>query len=87
MLNCKQATAPVSQSLERKLSLGQRLGLKLHLFICHWCRNYARQLRFLHHIAPAIKAHIEGQQEEALPEQAKTRIRAEFQRRLRLDER
>lgn len=81
MLNCKQATSLVSQSLEHKLSLGQRLNLKLHLFICHLCRNYARQLRFMHLIAPAIDAHIEGQDEQQLTPAAKIRIQAEMKRR------
>ncbi len=80
MLNCKQATRLVSQRLEHKLSLGQRLGLKLHLIICHLCRNYARQLRFLHRIAPAIDAHIEGQEEQHLTPAAKARIQAEMKR-------
>lgn len=82
MLNCKQATRLVSQGLDRKLGLSQRLGLGLHLVICHWCRDYARQLRFLHRIAPAIEAHIEGQQAQTLSPEAKAKIAAELGRRL-----
>lgn len=79
MLNCKEVTQLISNDLERKLTLGQRLGLKLHLLICHLCRNYARQLRFLHRIAPAIDAHIEAQQDQPLSPEAKARIRAELE--------
>lgn len=82
MLNCKQATQLVSQSLDRKLDLSQRLGLGMHLLICHWCRNYARHLRFLHRITPAIESHIEGQQEQTLSPETKAKIAAELNRRL-----
>ncbi len=81
MLNCKQAAARVSEGLERKLSVPQRLGLTLHQFICHRCRDYARQLRFLHRLAPGIDAHIEGQQDQALSPHAKAKIKAELERR------
>lgn len=81
MLNCKQATRLVSESLECKLTLQQQLKLKLHLFICHLCRDYARHLRLLHRIAPALEARIEEQHEHTLAEAAKARIRRELERK------
>lgn len=47
MLSCKEATRLVSEGLDRRLSFGQRVALRLHLAICDGCTNFNRQLRFL----------------------------------------
>jgi hypothetical protein len=47
MMNCKEATQLMSQRQERKLSLVERLGLKLHLFICKGCRATEQHFAFL----------------------------------------
>lgn len=45
--NCKQASRLQSDALDRKLPFPQRLGLRLHLLLCKWCRRYGMQIRFL----------------------------------------
>jgi len=47
MLNCRQATRLISQSLDAKLPWHRRLEMKVHLLYCVWCRRYAAQLKFL----------------------------------------
>lgn len=47
MLNCRDATQLMSQSLDRKLTLGERMALKVHQTVCRPCRNCRRQLKFL----------------------------------------
>jgi len=47
VISCKHATELISQGLDRRLSLAERLRLRLHLFICIGCRNTLRQFRFL----------------------------------------
>jgi len=47
MLNCRQATRLISQSLDAKIPWHQRLAMKVHLLCCVWCRRYAAQLKFL----------------------------------------
>jgi len=47
MLNCRQATRLISQSLDAKIPWHQRLEMKVHLLYCVWCRRYAAQLKFL----------------------------------------
>ena len=46
-LNCKQAVLLQSEGIERELPFFQRLGLRLHLLVCKWCRRYQRQVSFL----------------------------------------
>lgn len=46
-LSCKQATQLLSQREERKLTLAERLALRLHLAICRGCRAVSEQIPFL----------------------------------------
>ena len=47
MLSCKKATELMSQGQDRPLSLGERIGLRLHVWICAGCANYRRQMSVL----------------------------------------
>jgi predicted anti-sigma-YlaC factor YlaD len=47
MLSCKEATQLVSQGLDRRLGFFERAALRVHLAICHGCRNFSRQMRLL----------------------------------------
>ena len=44
---CKQTVAVISQSLERPLSLRERVTMKLHLWVCIWCVRYLEQLHLM----------------------------------------
>lgn len=46
-ITCKQAVDYISKKEERKLSLGQRLGLWRHLLICNLCRLFAKQNKLI----------------------------------------
>lgn len=37
----------MSESLERRLSMREWLGLRLHLLVCAWCARYLTQIKFL----------------------------------------
>jgi hypothetical protein len=47
MYNCKEVTRMVSESLDRKLPLHQRMGIRVHLFMCKFCSRYRKQLLLL----------------------------------------
>lgn len=47
MLTCKDVTYLVSQSLDRSLSLPERLRLRSHLIMCNGCRNFRSQMSLL----------------------------------------
>ncbi len=44
---CKDTTAVISQSFERRLSLRERVTLKMHLWICIWCQWYFEHLQVM----------------------------------------
>jgi len=47
MYNCKEVTQMVSESLDRKLPLRQRMGIRLHLFMCKLCSRFRKQMLIL----------------------------------------
>lgn len=47
---CREVSRLQSEGLDHALTTWQRLGLRLHLLLCQWCRRYGRQLRFLRKI-------------------------------------
>lgn len=47
MLNCKQNTELLSQSLERPVTLREKIAMRMHLMMCRGCRNFEKQLGFI----------------------------------------
>lgn len=50
---CQQAVEKISQSMERRLTLRERIDLKLHLWICAWCQWYLEHLLIIRETARA----------------------------------
>lgn len=71
MLTCKEISKLVSESLDRKLSLRQRMGVQLHLMMCSLCRTYRQQMRALRNIV----RHSEEFPTEHLSDEARARIK------------
>jgi Putative zinc-finger len=74
MLSCKQASQLISQSLDRKLTTGERFALKFHLFICKYCKNFSQQLQTIRVALKASLSAIENDSTIEMPRQAKNRI-------------
>ena len=47
MITCEAAARLMSESLDRRLPLGQRMALRMHLLVCKLCPRFWRQLLFL----------------------------------------
>lgn len=73
---CQQTVETISQSMERRLTLGERFKLKLHLWICVWCQWY---LEHLHIIRQTSRAQADKSPEmlttATLSNEARERIR------------
>ena len=50
---CQQTVEKISQSMERPLTLRERINLKLHLWICAWCQWYLEHLQLIRETARA----------------------------------
>lgn len=75
MLNCRQTSQLLSGSLDRSLSLREKLALRIHLLLCDACARFARQLRFLHRLAAELEARSVADERVKLGAGARERIR------------
>lgn len=76
MITCRQAAELVSERLDRRLSLGERLRLRLHLALCRSCARYQTQLRFLRRaLKRRARQPAKPEPGQRLPEDARERIR------------
>ena len=73
--NCKQASRLQSAALDHKLSLIQRLGLRIHLLLCKWCRRYGEQLKFLRKAARDHQNELIKPADQNLSVSARERIK------------
>lgn len=75
MLTCKDTSRLVSEGLDRNLSLGEKIGLRLHLWMCDSCRNFKQQMDYLRQALRRGWAHGDLPAEKPLSLEAKERIR------------
>jgi hypothetical protein len=47
MLTCKEVTHLLSEGLDRKLTVAERMHLEMHLLVCTGCANFRKQMDFL----------------------------------------
>ena len=83
MLTCKDASQLMSQSLDRRLSLFENAGLRIHLVICHSCHIAYRQLDFMHQLCKRIAEGSEdvSSLQPGLSAEAQERILKELHRK------
>ena len=60
MMNCKEVSRLLSASMERKLSLWERVGLWFHLSMCKLCKGFSRDLEQLREAARRHAENIEN---------------------------
>ena len=71
MLNCRQVTRLVSQSMDARLPWHQRLAVRFHLLYCVWCRRYTAQIQFLRKAAKGLAMEAAGASTPKLSDEAK----------------
>ena len=72
---CHDMTRLISQSQDTPLPLGTRIKMRLHYWICTWCRRYRDQIHFVRkalHICPEEPVPPKG---AALRVEAKERLK------------
>ena len=74
MLSCKQASQLVSQSLERPLNRQERFALRMHLWICKYCRRFSQQIQALRVMFKRHVHEIENDTQITLPAETKQSI-------------
>jgi hypothetical protein len=74
---CQQTVEKISQSMERKLTLRERIDLKIHIWICAWCQWYLEHLQIIRETARAKGAESSDLESTSpsLSSEARERIR------------
>jgi len=80
--NCAEMSRLTSLAFEQPPSMALRLKMRLHQFICVWCRRYAKHLKFLHRAAPLLPAEVESVSHRNLSEASKSRMTARLRQEL-----
>ncbi len=80
IVNCKTASALISESLDKPLTPFQKLKVHIHLFICRFvggqdCAKYQAQIDFLHQAA----IHLPNKTHEHLSPSDKKRLQKVIQ--------
>jgi hypothetical protein len=83
MLNCRQVTRLVSQSMDARLPWHQRLAIRFHLLYCVWCRRYATQIQFLRKATKGLALRATEASTPKLTGEAKEQMRKRLEEALK----
>ena len=83
--NCKEAVRLQSEALDHRLPALERFGLRLHLFLCKWCRRYGKQIRLLHDAAREHPEALADAVPQKLSPAARERISHSLRHQAKLD--
>jgi hypothetical protein len=72
MFNCREVSMRVSQSMDKELSLSQKLGVRLHLMMCCYCARFGRQLTMIRRVMHGEKDSLQHQK---MDERTKEKLR------------
>lgn len=83
MITCEEAARLISEERDHPLSLGQKLGLQMHLAMCALCRGYKKNLMMMGRIAAlagdaVVSAFGRTDEDLALSAAAKQRMKDEL---------
>lgn len=59
--DCKEISPLFSYALDRKLTLSERIRIKIHLYTCSACENYVSNLKFMHDMFQTQRGKVENE--------------------------
>lgn len=76
--NCREASRLQSKALDGALPFGKRLGLRMHLALCRWCRRYGKHIRVLRILGRTAGSDERGLPPGSLSSSARERIKSKL---------
>jgi len=79
MRTCKEVSILISESLDRRLPLWQRVSLWMHVSLCRFCRRFRKDLLHIHQQFQQDKDMYEDEMDmsnERLTDQVRDRIKS-----------
>lgn len=77
---CKETVRIMSESMERRLTVRERINVKLHLWVCLWCVWYLEQLQLMRNTIRSKAAQEPNLDSPSLPS-----LSPEARERMKLD--
>lgn len=75
--NCEHVSKLTSQALDEPMTSRQKMGMKIHMLFCEFCRNNSEQLQLIRTMIQTKKKSKEKKEEtkdQAMSSDAKNRI-------------
>jgi hypothetical protein len=72
---CPEVVRILSQGMDKKLSLGTRIKVRVHFLMCSFCERYMKQLNYMRQVAREFPEKIGDVSNETLPVDAKERMK------------
>jgi len=79
MLSCKEVSKLTSKAMDSRLTFGERLAVRIHLFYCRGCARFREQVQFLRRAARR-SSDTTATENIQLPDTARERIRTALRR-------
>jgi hypothetical protein len=76
---CRDIAQLSSQSLDRKLTLRERIGMRIHGWICSWCIDYSNQVQIVSDKVKSDGESLAELNDEKLSDECRERIRVMMQ--------
>lgn len=73
--SCREMTRLCSESLDRELSFGERLRMRMHGWICSWCIDYSDQIHQINSIVKEEADSLSEKKSDVMPAECRERIR------------
>jgi hypothetical protein len=71
---CKEAARLQSRALDHPLTRSQKIGLRVHLMLCKWCRRYGKQIAWLRAASRQFARDDPSRTLQSLSPEARARI-------------
>jgi hypothetical protein len=76
---CKDVSQLISRSMDEKMPLRVRMGIRFHLMMCSLCRNYKKQLWIIHRAVEKLdRMESTGTSPMRLPDQVREKLQDLF---------
>lgn len=79
MISCEEVTRLVSESMDKDLSIGKYIGVRIHLLMCTFCRRFKEQVSFIRELAgmylTAVEADLAVDDQVTLPREVRENVK------------
>lgn len=62
---CRDVSEMISRSMDTRLPLGKRIGIRFHLMMCRLCRRYQQQLALISDALSSVDKALEAEEPDS----------------------